>query len=253
MAWKAPGVGMPKGTVEVTTFRSAILKNERKVWIYTPHGFSSTADRYPLLVLFDGDRNVKWIPAILDYLIAQKQIPPMVAGLIGNPSSAARRLELPCYTPFADSLAKEFVPWLRERYRATQDPASTIVAGSSYGGLAAVFAGLRYPHVFGNVASLSGSFWWKPDNEEEPEWLARQFAGSPKLPLRFYLEVGLMETYPLQIPSNRHMRDVLTAKGYAVGYAEYNGGHSFLNWSSGTANGLLFLLGNGKGQSLKSR
>jgi enterochelin esterase-like enzyme len=240
--WKSLTAMAPQGTVEETAFRSAILKNERKLRIYTPHGFSA-GDRYPLIVLFDGDRNVKWIPTILDNLIAQKRIPPVVAALIDNPSSAARRLELPCYVPFADFLAKELVPWLREHYRATADPARTVVAGSSYGGLAAFFAALRYPGVFGNVVSLSGSFWWKPDSEEEAEWLARQFAASPALRLRFYLEVGLMEGYPAQIASNRHMRDVLRAKGYSIGYAEYNGGHSFLNWSGGTANGLLFLMG----------
>lgn len=70
-----------------------------------------------------------------------------------------------------------------------------------------------------------------------------QVADSPKLPLRLYLEVGLMEGYPMQIAASRRMRDVLAAKGYATGYAEYDGGHSFLNWSGGTANGLVFLMG----------
>jgi enterochelin esterase-like enzyme len=251
-AWKTPTARVPRGTVEATTFRSAILHNERRLWIYRPHASSTIGGRYPLLVLFDGDRNVKWIPAILDYLIARKQIPPMVAALIDNPSSAARRLELPCYQPFADFLAKELVPWLREHDRATSDPARTVVAGSSYGGLAALFAGLRYPDIFGNVISLSGSVWWKPADEKEPEWLVSQFAASPKLPQRFYLEVGLMEGYPSQIASNRHMRDVLTAKGYTAGYAEYDGGHSFLNWSGGMANGLLFLMGKAKSRAFGS-
>jgi enterochelin esterase family protein len=52
-----------------------------------------------------------------------------------------------------------------------------------------------------------------------------------------------MEGYSMQIVPNRHMRDVLTAKGYPVRYREYAGGHSFLNWSGGTASGLLFLMG----------
>src|SRR5262249_49184211 len=129
------------------------------------------------------------------------------------------------------------------RYHVTRDPAKTVAAGSSYGGLAAGFAGLRYSRIFGNVLLLSGSFWWEPGQGEEAEWLGRQFITSPKVTLRFYFEVGLVEGYTLQIPSNRHMRDILTAKGYRVGYGEYNGGHSFLNWSNGTASGLEFLLG----------
>jgi enterochelin esterase-like enzyme len=241
--WNAPVADVPKGAVIATALRSGILRNERKLWIYTPSGFSKSGAPYPLLVLLDGDRNVKWVPAILDNLIAQKRIPPMVAALIDNPSSATRQLELPCYPPFAEFLATELVPWVRENYHSGADPARTVVAGSSYGGLAAVFAGLRHPEVFGNVLSLSGSFWWKPANGGEAEWLTRQVANSPKLALRFYLEVGLMEGYPMQIAANRRMRDVLAGKGYATGYEEYDGGHSFLNWSGGTANGLLFLMG----------
>ncbi|MGA3238024.1 MAG: enterochelin esterase [Bryobacteraceae bacterium] len=241
--WNAPRADVPKGAVTATTFRSAILKNERKLWIYTPAGFSKSGAPYPLLALFDGDRNVKWVPAILDNLIARKRIPPMVAALVDNPSSAARNLELPCYPPFADFLALELVPYMRENFHAAADPAHTIAAGSSYGGLAAVFASLRHPEVFGNVVSLSGSFWWKPQNGGEAEWLTRQVADTPKLPLRFYLEVGLMEGYAMQIEANRRMRDVLAGQGYEIGYGEYDGGHSFLNWSGGTANGLLFLMG----------
>jgi enterochelin esterase family protein len=96
--------------------------------------------------------------------------------------------------------------------------------------------------VFGNVISLSGSFWWKPEGDKEGEWLTRLVKTSPKLPLRFYLEVGLMESYSIQMEANRHMRDALTARGYPVGYSEYDGGHSFLNWSGGLVNGLQNLI-----------
>jgi enterochelin esterase family protein len=119
----------------------------------------------------------------------------------------------------------------------------TIVAGSSLGGLAAVYAGLGHPEVFGKVISLSGSFWWKPAASTEAEWLTNLVQRSPKLPLRFYLEVGLMESQSMQIETNRRMRDALIAKGYPVGYSEYDGGHSFLTWSSGMVNGLETLIG----------
>jgi enterochelin esterase-like enzyme len=66
---------------------------------------------------------------------------------------------------------------------------------------------------------------------------------SPRLPLRFYLEVGLMESQSMQIDTNRRMRDALSEKGYPVGYFEYDGGHSFLTWSGGMENGLEALMG----------
>lgn len=65
---------------------------------------------------------------------------------------------------------------------------------------------------------------------------------SPTLPLRFYLEVGLMESQSVQIDTNRQMRDTLSSKGYNVGFHEFDGGHSFLTWSDGLARGLMDLL-----------
>jgi enterochelin esterase family protein len=154
---------------------------------------------------------------------------------------AERRVELPCNPQVADFLAKELVPWVRRNYDATTHPESTIVAGSSFGGLASVFAGLKYPGVFGNVTSLSGSFFWKPDGAQQGEWLIRQLQVAPKLPVRFYVEVGLMESDSMEVGPNRRMRDAMSAKAELVGYSEYDGGHSFLNWSGGMVNGLEHL------------
>src|SRR6185369_2891324 len=92
---------------------------------------------------------------ILDNLIAASKIPPMVAVLIANPSQETRR-------NFADFLAKELIPWTHGHYNVTSDPRQTVVGGSSYGAIAATYAGLRHSDVFGNVLCQSGSFWWAP-------------------------------------------------------------------------------------------
>ncbi len=242
LVWNLPVKEGRKGEVTVTAIHSESLKDEKKIWVYTPAGFRKSGDRYPLLVVFDGDRNVLWIPKILDVLIAQGRIPPVIAVMTDESVPSERRNELPCNPQFADFLAKELVPWARRNYYATTQAERTLVAGSSFGGLASVFAGVKHPEVFGNVISLSGSFWWKPDGDKESEWLTKLVHATPKLPLRFYLEVGLMESYSMQIETNRRMRDALAAKGYPVGYSEYDGGHSFLNWSGGLANGLEYLI-----------
>jgi enterochelin esterase-like enzyme len=192
--------------------------------------------------VFDGDRNVDWIPKILDVLIAKGRIPPLVAVMTDESLPADRRVELPCNPQFADFLAKELVPWARRNYDATIQPERTIVAGSSFGGLASVFAGLKHPEVFGSVISQSGSFFWKPDGAQQGEWLTHQLQEAPKLPVRFYVEVGLMESDSMEVGPNRRMRDALSAKGELVGYSEFDGGHSFLNWSSGMVNGLEYLI-----------
>lgn len=149
MSWQLPPTGSAEGSVDTALLHSHILKRDKKLWVYTPAGFSVRGEAYPLLVLFDGDRNVMWMPKLLDILIAKREIPPMVMVMTDESAPAMRRQELPCNPVFADFLAEELVPWVREKYHAGYGPSTTIVAGSSYGGLASVFAGLRHSEFSG--------------------------------------------------------------------------------------------------------
>jgi enterochelin esterase-like enzyme len=248
--WVVRVAGAPNGKVEEQTFQSAILKNKRRVWIYTPANYQAKAKPYPLLILFDGDSYLNLVPTptILDNLIASGKVPPLVAILINNASPADRERELSCSKPFADSLVKELLPWIREKYQVTNDPTKTVIAGSSLGGLAAACAGIQYPETFGKILSQSGSFYWRPDGDSEYEWVRRQFSSSPKLPLHLFLTVGLFETIPKpgntnQLEVNRRLHDALKAKGYEVGYSEFDGAHEYINWQGTLADGLIALLG----------
>ncbi|MCE5250912.1 enterochelin esterase [bacterium] len=247
--WIDTRPGIPCGALERTGFRSDILGNERTLWIYTPpschSGNEASSSSCSLLLVCDGSAYTQVIPtpSILDNLLSEGKIPPMVAVFIGNATDQRHR-ELTCHPPFADFLARELVPWVRHHYSVTTDPSRIIIAGSSFGGLAAAYAGLRYPDVFGNILAQSGSFWWKPETAREYEWLPRQFETSAPLPLRFYLETGLLETKHM-INANRHLRDILTARGYSVRYREFYGGHEYLNWQGTLADGLMELSGTG--------
>jgi enterochelin esterase family protein len=237
--------------LEDAKLKSKILNNERRAWVYTPPGYSGEGKPYGLIVMFDGPMYTLLIPTavILDNLLAKSKVPPTVALILDNPTPHSRETEFACYEPYAEFIAKEAIPWVRANYNVTSDPHWTIVSGVSFGGLAAAFIGLRHPEIFGNVICQSGSFWWKPDNEKESEWLTRQFITSKKLPVRFYLDVGLFETGPTphygpdMVTASRHMRDVLEAKGYEVTYRECNCGHDFLNWRGMLPEALMTLLG----------
>jgi enterochelin esterase-like enzyme len=300
-------------------------RDTRRVWVYTPPGYTPNGEPYRLLLLFDGYDYLHYLhaPTILDNLIAEGHIPPLVAVLFDSPNEVRRELGASPF--FVECLARDLIPWARQNYHITTDPARAIVGGFSLGGFAAAFAALCHPELFGNVLSQSGAFWWNlayepeevqhlqealqrlgydsgsadgqfgpktvdalrafqkdrglaveradvggigPETEQalhealgsqwkltpivdrEHEWLARQFAASPTLPLRFYLNVGRFETYPSpnhgpsQLVNNRHLRNVLLAKGYPFYYAEFCGAHSFLWWQSTLADGLLALIGN---------
>jgi enterochelin esterase-like enzyme len=248
--WVRRMAGVPAGKVERLQIKSSILNNERNLWIYLPADYRAKAKPYPLLIIFDGQSYLDLVPTptILDNLIATGTIPPTVAVFVDNSSPADRERELPCYRPFADFLAKELLLWVREKYQVTSDPTKTVIAGSSYGGLAATCGAMWYPEKFGNFLSQSASYWWKPEGGSEYEWVKQQFSASPKLPLRAFLTVGLFETLPKpgntnQIEVNRRFRDALKAKGYEVKYTEFAGAHEYINWQGTLADGLIALLG----------
>ena len=260
--WNVARSTVPAGRVEREKFTSKLLGNERPIWIYTPHGYAAGKKPYGLLVLTDGGLyvNTARVATTLDNLIAAGLIPPLVAVMVENPD---RWPELSCNPAYADFLAQEIVPWARANYHATDRPEQTIIGGTSLGGLQAACVGLKHAEVFGNVLSQSGDFKWKPDGEKEWEWLNRQFAASPRLPLRFSFEAGLMEgTWwwrdlmaqqpnappanlidPTLLAANRNLRDTLQSKGYSVHYTEFNGNHGLFNWRGTLASHLIALVG----------
>jgi len=251
--WIKPGTGAAKGRLDQMPFVSRQLGNTRDVWVYTPPDFETlkgTPGGLPLLLVFDGGEYVSSIPTptILDNLIAARRISPMLAVLVGNPQGR-RDEELNANEAFADFIATELISWIKNRYPISASPAANVVAGSSSGGLAATFLAYKHPDIFGNVLSQSGAYYFAPASEDEPELLPRAFATSSRRALRFYVEVGTLESNRESfkgvnmVSSNRHFRDVLLARGYPVTYREFRGGHSDLNWRGGFAEGLLALIG----------
>ncbi len=249
--WLEARADVPAGTVENHHFNSSILGNTRNLLLYRPEGYRAGADGNCLLVLFDGEKYIDEVgaPRILDHLIAAGKIPSTAAILIGNPSSATRSAELPCNPEFARFLAEELMPWADEQ-GVKVEPSKTVVAGASFGGLAAAYAGLKHPELFGNVYSQSGSFWWSPgakpgSRQTNPEWLTRQFVDAPVQPVKFHLEAGFFEDHgdTSILRSTRHLRDVLKAKGYTVQHNEYASGHGYFYWRYTLPNGLIQLLG----------
>ena len=261
--WIAARKGVPAGHVAKTSFKSALLGNERDIYVYTPAGYSKNGKAAGLAVFFDAfgyfdeEATPTPLPAptILDNLIAAKEIPPVVAVFIGNGPGDARDREFSCNPQLVEFLKSELLPWVHQQYNVASDPAETVVAGFSLGGLAAIYTAFEAPELFGNAISMSGALWWAPsrsgkpvdsDPVARPEWLAQQFIARPHLPIRLYLDAGSDEDgFGSEgiLNSSLHMWDVLLAKGYDARYNEFDGGHDYLNWREGLADGLIFLLG----------
>ena len=252
---------LPSGQLQHLRYTSALLDNTRSLSLYLPSG-SHAAGSLPLLVLFDREAYLQRvrIHQRLDAWIAQGRLAAMAVLLVGNPQRADRATELPPHTPaFGNMLAHEMLPWLRGQQPAIATQAhQVVVAGSSYGGLAAGWLGWAHPETFGNVLSLSGSYWWAPTapkNEPAPhrwaegDWFMRQVLHGPTQAVRWHLAYGLLERGVQGeagiIDNNRHLRNVLQAKGYTVTTHEFAGGHDYYAWGEEIALGLEALLGTG--------
>ena len=249
--WTHQSATAPQGSLMKYEFSSDLLHNQRPVWIYTPASFNP-GKSYPLLVIMDGESYTSLVPmpTILDNLIAAKAIPPVIAVLLGNGPGNAREVEMNCNKAWGDSLMKELLPWVRTSHNLKFTDGDVVLVGDSLSGLAAACAAHDHPDVFRKVISQSGSYYRAPAGEE-PEWLARHLATEPPIPVQFYLEIGLLETAPIpnrdpsMLTANRHLRDVLLAKGIRVHYVEHYSGHEHLSWRATIADALIYTLGTG--------
>ncbi|GAB3636182.1 alpha/beta hydrolase-fold protein [Hymenobacter arcticus] len=157
----------------------------RRVWLYLPPGYAQARrQRYPVLYLQDG-QNVfddataysgEWgVDETLNQLRASGQDPTGCL-VVAVDNGGDRRLDE--YAPWVNAeykkggegdqytnfLALTLKPYIDAHYRTRPDAAHTAVAGSSMGGLLALYAGLKYPQVFGRVGVFSPAIWFAKDS-----------------------------------------------------------------------------------------
>lgn len=231
------------GTLTHYQFYSERLGNSREIMIYRPR--SAQAARWTL-VLFDGQQWQKGYHTanVLDGLMARHVLPPVNLVFIDSLDPLRRNKELPPNPDFADFVALELSPWLR-RQGIPLARNKTVLGGASFGGLAASWVALRFPRQFGNVLSLSGSYWWAPA-DEAAGWLTRQFQQTPRYPLRFWIGAGTLEQVGPRggiYPYARDFEQALREKGYNPGFHTYASGHGYAAWLEALVDGLQDLTG----------
>jgi enterochelin esterase family protein len=269
--WIEKKDNIPEGKLEAVWFKSAKFDDEFLIKIYLPTNYNPSTEPYGSLFLFHGgayvNPDVIPTPTILDNLIFSKKIPPIIAVFIHNhfnKGMAVGRRELHTNPDFAYFVAEELLPHLKEKYNLSNNPERTIVGGLGLGGLTGSYIGLKYPHKFGKILSQSAPYWvpgsWgtgvptrflKIDPYfQNWQYLIGEYVKREKLPLDFYIEIGVYEArealhgLPSHFFSNRHFRDVLLSKGYTVKYVEFIGGQDFICWRGTLADGLMYLIGN---------
>lgn len=278
--WLTLRPSVPQGQIEKRSIRSDVQRVTRELTVYTPAGYSRTGRSLPLVVLFDGADYVEQGSAfgpspdwhgleMWNNLIFERRMSPMVIVMVHNLPSR-RLFDLIANEKFGRFLATELVPWARREYNVTSDARRTVVGGFSAGGFAATYMGITHPEVFGNVLSISGALWWSPqhnggicggvcaDSSSEPpvensdattegNYVAQLALQRPAPKTRFYLSAGTFEVDrngegAAILPENRHLRDILRARGVEVIFNQFVGGHEIPGWRYSLADGLQKLL-----------
>jgi enterochelin esterase-like enzyme len=213
-----PGAGAPRGAVgdlRLHTFTSRVFGNTRMLRVLVPDGYDRPerrAQRYPVLYLNDGQNLFDSATAVLNprewrvdetvrALVAAGHIPPLIVVGIDN---AGRRGRFREYFPYVDPylrppepdpqgrlypefLVDEVIPFIEARYRTRREPEHRGIGGSSAGALAAIYAAVTRPGVFGRLLVESPSLY------VDDAHVFRDAAGVRVWPGRIWLGVGTNE------------------------------------------------------------
>jgi len=205
----------------------------RQMAVYVPRQYvAGTAA--PFIVGADGPDNLLF--TVLDNLIAEGKVPPMVAISIGNGSGDAqgseRGLEYDAMNGrYAEFVENEVLPLVESKYnvKLTHDPAGRATMGGSSGGSCALIMAWYHPELYHRVLTYSGTFinqQW-PFDPQTPhgawEFHEHLIPESKVKPLRIWMEVGdqdLLNPNVMRdgmhdwVVANENMAKVLAAKNY---------------------------------------
>ena len=155
----------------------------RKAYIYLPASYEKEPEkRYPVMYMFDGhnvffDEDATFGKSWgMNSFMKKSKKELIIVGVECNHEGNKRLIE---YAPFTyensehgkikgkgniymNWLVKTLKPYIDENYRTLPDRMNTIIAGSSMGGLIALYAVCTYNHVFQRAACLSPSLWVSP-------------------------------------------------------------------------------------------
>lgn len=237
--WDRPDT--PYQPARCITWQSAKLGNTRRVWIFTTG--EQTPHERPLAVLLDGQFWAESMPVwpALTALTLDGQLPPAVYVLIDVIDTAHRTRELPCNPDFWLAVQDELLPQVQTLAPFSERADRTVVAGQSFGGLSALYAGLHWPPRFGCVLSQSGSFWWPHRGGQQDGVIIEQLKNQQLSAhgLRIVLEAGRRE--PLIFRACEALYAGLQQTQQPVFWRPVDGGHDALCWRGGLTQGLMTL------------
>lgn len=240
---------VPHGSLSKVWYHSDKLNADRRITVYTPAGYETNNQRYPVLYLLHGmggDED-SWATLgrasqILDNLIAQGKAKPMIVVMTnGNSDLQAAwgesptgyvtpTIELPKTTDgsFEDAFP-EVVTFVDKAYRTITKKESRAIAGLSMGGFHSMQISKEYPTLFNYIGLFSASARFKGRKESHiyencEAKIKTQFAQKPAL---YWIAIGKDD---FLYEENQKFRSFLDSNGFQYTYVESEGGHIWKNW-----------------------
>jgi 23S rRNA (adenine2503-C2)-methyltransferase len=213
----------PRGEVIAQTVTSRFLGGPRRVWFYLPAGYPSTPLRagandilYPVVYVLDGANYVEKmdVPRILDHLIANKTIPPVMAVFV---EPGERQEEYSRNQRWRAFMADELVPMVDKRFRTFSAPDQRMILGSSLAAYGAVDLAVEYPSLFGLCAAIA------PPAQTFSLVENQRKAQAAVVSIKFFVLGGV---YDSMIDGARKLRTTLDDYSAPVSYLEVSEGHN---------------------------
>jgi predicted alpha/beta superfamily hydrolase len=202
------------------------LKRRRKIWAFLPSDyFINTTKRYPVIYFNDGQNIFEGWKApfgrsweVHNTMRHQKQKYNMDESILIGIEHGKRHRKSE-YLPFvnhrfsvegniyADFVANELKTFVDKKLRTLPDRIYTSIAGSSLGGLNALYTGFKHQDVFSVVGALSPSLWAAPSFYDLITKIGKHYD------MHFYLSVGTMEG-GYTVRNTKKMYDTLLHAGF---------------------------------------
>ena len=226
----------PAGTLDKISVRSRALRADVTGELWTAHGVEPDAS-LPLLVVHDGPEYAQHasLLRLFDSAVAELELRPFRAALLNPP--ADRNETYAASTRYANALANEVVPALRELGPSPDLPGARVGMGSSLGALAAFHAHRVHRHLFGGLFLQSGSFFRRSTDPQESGFgrfdrITRFVGGvlrarSAPSPIPVVMTCGTREE---NLANNRAVREALARQRYDVRLYEHSDLHNWVSW-----------------------
>jgi enterochelin esterase family protein len=162
---------VPHGKVEMNFYSSALLKETRRLWIYTPPAYSTGNQRYPVLYLLHGSGDLEggWVEEgranfILDNLLGAGKAQPMIIVMPRGHVMADSQIDREKNNAVLQRvLYEEVVPYVDSHYRTLTDRNNRAIMGLSMGGGQSLRFGLQNTGLFATVIGLSPAIRYPED------------------------------------------------------------------------------------------